>query len=62
MLWLKETAETAVLTMKKNVSILNERLEKTSSDHKLDEAKLADIPLDVRKKEARKPLFITRYE
>lgn len=46
----------------KNVSVLDQRLEKAGSDHKSDEAKLADIPLDARKKEARKPLFLTRYE
>ena len=46
----------------KNTSVLDQRSEKTGSDHKLDEAKLADIPLELRKKEARKPLFLTRYE
>jgi hypothetical protein len=46
----------------KHVSVLYQRSEKTDSDHKLNEAKLADIPLDARKKEARKPLFLTRYE
>ena len=61
MLWLKEAAETAVLTMKKNVSVLDQRLEKAGSD-KLDKATLADIPLDARKKEARKPLFLNRYD
>jgi hypothetical protein len=46
----------------KRISVLDQRLEKAGFDHKLDEAKLADIPLDVRKKEAKKPLFLTRYE
>jgi hypothetical protein len=45
----------------KNVSVLDQRLEKAGAD-KLDKATLADIPMDARKKEARKPLFLTRYE
>ena len=45
----------------KNVSVLDQRLEKAGSD-KLDKATLADIPLDARKKEARKPLFLNRYD
>jgi hypothetical protein len=46
----------------KNTSALDQLLEKNGSNHRLDEAKLADIPLDARKKEAKKPLFLTRYE
>jgi hypothetical protein len=58
----KKSGENRGFAHEKNVSVWNRRLEKTGSDHKLDEGKLADIPLDVRKKEARKPLFLTRYE
>jgi hypothetical protein len=41
---------------------LDQGLEKNDLDYKLKEAKLAGIPLEGRKKEARKPLFLTRYE
>jgi hypothetical protein len=50
-------SEYVVLAMEKNTPVLDQSSEKTGSDHKLDEAKLADIPLELRRKEARKPLL-----
>jgi hypothetical protein len=45
-------SEYVVLAMEKNTPVLDQSSEKTGS-----EAKLADIPLELRRKEARKPLL-----
>jgi hypothetical protein len=39
--------------------------DRTKSEHlrrRLEDISLKDVPLDVRRKEAKKPLFLTRYE
>jgi hypothetical protein len=58
----KRNSKAHGLNNETSISTPNQGLEKAETNQNSDQNRLADVPLDERKKEAKKPLFLTRYE